>query len=48
MTIKADVLWTMARRYQKAAVAEEDLSEAEKLTAKAVEYHDRWAEACSQ
>ena len=48
MTIKADALWTMARKYQKAAVAEENLSEAEKLTDKAVEYHDKWIKACNQ
>jgi hypothetical protein len=32
----------MAKRYQKAAETEKDLSEAEKLTAKAVEYYDKW------
>ena len=38
----------MARRYQKAAETEKDLPEAEKLVAKAVEYHDKWVKSCNQ
>ena len=48
MTIKSDVYWTMASRYQAAAKDEKDLSHAEKLAAKAVEYHDKWVKACNQ
>ena len=39
MSMKSDALWTMARRYQKAAEAEKDLIKAEELTAKCIEYY---------
>tara|TARA_Y100000992_G_scaffold240011_1_gene170813 strand:- start:347 stop:484 length:138 start_codon:yes stop_codon:yes gene_type:complete len=42
--MKSDALWTMSRRYQKAAEAEKDLVEAEKLTAKCIEYYNAWRE----
>jgi len=45
MTIKSDTLWTMSKRYQLAAAEEKDLSKAEELTAKAVEYYEAWEEA---
>ena len=45
MSLKSDTLYTMSKRYQKAAMAEKDLPEAEKLTAKAVEYWDAWQKA---
>jgi|TARA_R110000787_G_scaffold184090_1_gene295881 hypothetical protein len=45
MTVKSDALYTMAKRYQAAAEAEEELPEAEKLLAKALEYWDEWMEA---
>ena len=40
MSIKTDVLYSMSDRYKQAAKAEKDLTEAEKLTAKAIEYYD--------
>ena len=48
MSLKSDTLYTMSKRYQKAAETEKDLPEAEKLTAKAVEYYDKWTKACNQ
>ena len=45
MNAKTDALWTMARRFKEAAVTEKDLAEAEKLTAKAVQYWEAWQEA---
>ena len=44
MSMKSDALWTMSRRYQKAAEAEKDLVEAEKLTAKCIDYYNAWRE----
>ena len=35
----------MSYRFQKAAAEEKDLSKAEKLTAKAIEYFEAWQEA---
>jgi hypothetical protein len=46
MSLKTNALWTMAKRYQEAAANEIDLLEAEKLTAKAVEYYNTWEKAC--
>ena len=45
MNAKTDALWTMARRFKEAAETEKDLAEAEKLTAKAVQYWEAWQEA---
>ena len=45
MSIKTEVLFTMSDRYKRAAKAEKDLTEAEKLTAKAIEYYDAWMKA---
>ena len=45
MCMKSDALWTMARRYQRAAEKEVNLIEAEKLTAKCIEYYEQWKEA---
>jgi len=45
MCMKSDALWTMARRYQRAAEKEVNLIEAEKLTAKCIEYFEQWKEA---
>jgi len=45
MSIKSDALWTMADRFKMAAEMEKDLSKAEKLTTKALEYFDAWQEA---
>jgi hypothetical protein len=47
MSLKSDAIWTMAKRYQKAAETEKDLPEAEKLTAKAIEYYEAWEKAVS-
>ena len=47
MSLKSDTYWTMAKRYQKAAETEKDLSEAEKLVIKAVEYYDKWTKLSS-
>jgi len=46
MSIKKNALWNMAYRYKKAAQSEANLVEAEKLTAKAVEYFEAWEKAC--
>ena len=45
MSLKSDAYWTMSRRYQKAVETEKDLSEAEKLVVKVVEYYDKWQKA---
>ena len=45
MRMKSDALYTMSTRYLRAAKAEKDLEEAEKLTAKCIEYFDAWKEA---
>ena len=45
MSIKTDALWGMSYRFQKAAAEEKDLSKAEELTAKAIEYFEAWQEA---
>ena len=45
MSIKTAVLYSMSDRYKQAAKAEKDLTEAEKLTAKAIEYYDAWMKA---
>ena len=45
MNAKTDALWTMAKRFKEAAEAAPDLSEAEELTAKAVQYWEAWEEA---
>jgi len=45
MTVKSDALYEMAKRYQQAAKTEKNLLEAEKLTAKAGEFWDKWREA---
>ena len=45
MSIKTDVLYSMSDRYKQAAKAEKDLTEAETLTAKAIEYYDAWMKA---
>ncbi len=45
MSMKKDALWEMSYRYKEAAKAEKDLVEAEKLTAKCVEYYNAWRNA---
>ena len=45
MASKTDVLYTMSDRFKQAAKAEKDLTEAEKLTAKAIEYYEAWMKA---
>ena len=45
MSMKKDALWEMSYRYKQAAKAEADLKEAEKLTAKCIEYYDAWRNA---
>ena len=45
MSIKTDALWGMSYRLQKPAAEEKDLSKAEELTAKAIEYFEAWQEA---
>jgi hypothetical protein len=45
MSMKSDALYTMAARYMSASKVEKDLKEAEKLTAKCIEYYDAWKEA---
>ena len=45
MSLKKDALWEMSYRYKQAAKAEADLKEAEKLTAKCVEYYELWKES---
>ncbi len=45
MSMKQDVLWEMSYRYKEAALAEKDLAEAEKLTAKCIEYYNAWRNA---
>ena len=47
MSLKRDALWEMSYRYQRAADIEPDLQEAEKLTAKCVEYYELWKESCN-
>lgn len=42
MNMKQEALWNMAYRYKKAAESEPDLKEAEKLTAKAIEYYEAY------
>ena len=45
MSMKRDALWEMSHRFKQAAMAETDLKEAEKLTAKCIEYYDLWKES---
>ena len=45
MNMKQEALWEMSHRYKQAAKAETDLKEAEKLTAKCIEYYEAWRNA---
>ena len=45
MSIKTDVLWTMASRYQKAALDTDDLDQAERYTIKACQFQEMWEKA---
>ena len=40
--IKTDVLWTMASRFQKAALDTDDFDQAEIFTIKACRYYEMW------
>ena len=45
MSMKKDALWEMSDRYKLEAKAEADIKEAEKLTAKCIEYYEAWRNA---
>jgi len=42
MNIKTNALWSLASRYQKAALDTDDFDQAEAFTAKACLYYEMW------
>jgi len=48
MSLKTTALFDLAHRYVQMAKKEKDLAKAEELTLKALEWHDKFIEACTE